>query len=66
MGSEMCIRDRERTAGEISVNATCEAETGSLPQLKDVVSGHLTGVFIYAESSSINENTLTFNMSKYY
>jgi len=56
----------KRTAGEISVNATCEAETGSLPQLKDVVSGHLTGVFTFAESSSINENTLTFNMSKYY
>lgn len=56
----------ERTAGEITVNATCEAETGSLPQLKDVVSGHLTGVFTFAEGSSVNENTLSFNMSRYY
>ena len=56
----------DRTAGEMLVGATCEAETGSLPQLKDVISGHLTGVFTFSESSSVNENTLSFNMSRYY
>ena len=56
----------DRTAGEMLVGATCEAETGSLPQLKDVISGHLTGLFTFSESSSVNENTLSFNMSRYY
>jgi len=55
-----------RTAGEMNVSATCEQDTGSIPKLKDVISGHLTGVYTFAESSSVNENTLTFNMSRYY
>lgn len=55
-----------RTAGEYQVSATCEAHTGSLQTLKDVVSGHMTGIFTFAESSSVNDNTISYNTSRYY
>jgi hypothetical protein len=55
-----------RRAGEINVSATCEADTGSLQNLIDVASGHITGIFPFAESSSLNEQTISYNMSRYY
>ena len=56
----------ERTAGEYQVTATCEAETGNLQTLKDVVSGHMTGIYTFSESSSVNDNTISYNTSRYY
>ena len=55
-----------RTAGEFTASAQCEASTGQLQELKDVVSGYMTGVYIYSESSSLNDNTLSYNVSRYY
>tara|TARA_R110002051_G_scaffold214939_1_gene279645 strand:- start:3243 stop:4850 length:1608 start_codon:yes stop_codon:yes gene_type:complete len=55
-----------RTAGEYQVSATCEASTGDLQTLINVVSGHATGVYVFSESSSVNEATISYNMSRYY
>jgi hypothetical protein len=55
-----------RTAGEYQVSATCEADTGTLQQLKDVISGHMTGIYTFSESSSVDETTLSYNTSRYY
>jgi len=55
-----------RTAGEIQVSAQCEASTGDLQTLIDVVSGHVTGIYVFGESSSVNEDTISYNMSRYY
>jgi len=55
-----------RTAGEYSVSANCEASTGDLQTLKDVVSGHMTGIYVISESSSVNDDTISYNTSRYY
>lgn len=55
-----------RTAGQLSAAASCEASTGHLQELKDTVSGYMTGVFIYSESSSLNDKNISYNISKYY
>jgi hypothetical protein len=55
-----------RSAGEFSASAVCEASTGQLQELKDVVSGYMTGVYIFSESSSLNDNSISYNVSRYY
>jgi hypothetical protein len=55
-----------RTAGEYSLSATCEASTGELQHLIDVCSGYATGVYAFTESSSVNVDTLSYNMGRYY
>jgi hypothetical protein len=55
-----------RTAGEFQASANCEANTGDLAKLIEVVSGHMTGIFVFSESSSLNDTTISYNMSRYY
>tara|TARA_R110002020_G_scaffold142040_2_gene313923 strand:+ start:1989 stop:3587 length:1599 start_codon:yes stop_codon:yes gene_type:complete len=55
-----------RRAGEYSVSASCEASTGDMQTLIDVVSGHMTGIFVFSESSSVNDDTISYNTSRYY
>ena len=55
-----------RRAGEYSVSASCEASTGDLQKLIEVSSGYASGVFSFAESSSLNDQTISYNMSRYY
>jgi len=55
-----------RRAGEYQVSATCEASTGDLQTLIDVVSGHTTGIYCYGESSSLNDETISYNTRRYY
>ena len=55
-----------RTAGEYTVSASCEASTGTLEKLEEVVSGQMTGFYEFSKSSSVNEDTISFNLSKYY
>jgi len=55
-----------RSAGEFSASAVCEASTGQLQELKDVVSGYMTGLYIFSESSSLNDNSISYNVSRYY
>lgn len=56
----------KRTIGEFAVSATCEASTGELQTLIDVVSGYSTGIFSAGESSSLNEQTISYNMNRFY
>lgn len=55
-----------RTAGEYQVSANCEASTGDLQTLKDVVSGHMTGIYTFQETSSVDDQTISYNTSRYY
>ena len=57
---------RERSAGEYTVSATCEAETGDMQTLIKVVSGHMTGIYVFSESSSVNDESISYNTSRYY
>mgnify|MGYP003109651412 FL=1 len=56
----------KRTIGEFTVSATCEASTGELQTLIDVASGYATGIFSAGESSSLNDQTISYNMSRFY
>ena len=55
-----------RRAGEYQVSANCEASTGDLQTLKDVVSGHMTGIYVIGESSSLNDDTISYNTTRLY
>ena len=55
-----------RTAGEYAVSASCEASTGTLAKLQEIVSGQMTGFYEFSKTSSVNEDTISFNLSKYY
>ena len=55
-----------RRAGEYEVSANCEASTGDMQTLKDVVSGHMTGIYTIAENSSVNDDTISYNTRRVY
>jgi|TARA_R110002020_G_scaffold158318_3_gene341477 hypothetical protein len=55
-----------RTLGEYRVNASCEATTGQLETLEQVVSGYITGIFDIAKSDSTSDKTISFSLSRYY
>ena len=56
----------KRSAGQWAISATCEGGTGKMPELMDVVSGYSTGVYKFSESSSLNDQTISYNLSRYY
>ena len=55
-----------RTLGEYRVSATCEATTGQLLTLEQVVSGYITGIFDISKSDSTSDSTISFNLARYY
>ena len=55
-----------RPLGEYSVAASCQADSGSIAKLEQVVSGYITGIHTFAKSDSVNEDTISFNLSRYY
>ena len=55
-----------RRAGQYSVSASCEASTGDLAKLIEIVSGYSTGLYSISETSSLNQDTIAYNISKYY
>tara|TARA_B100001778_G_C18605368_1_gene639479 strand:+ start:12961 stop:14562 length:1602 start_codon:yes stop_codon:yes gene_type:complete len=57
---------KERQMGLYAVSATCEGDTGTLPTLANNVNKYITGVFDQAKSESVGENTISFNLSRYY
>ena len=57
---------KERQMGLYAVSATCEGDTGTLPTLATNVNKYITGVFDQAKSESVGENTISFNLSRYY
>ena len=57
---------RERSAGEYQVSASCEAETEDMQTLINIVSGHMTGIYTFSESSSVDDERISYNTSRYY
>ena len=57
-------RIKNRSAGEFSISANCES--GNLQKVIDVVSGHMTGIYTFSESSSVDDKTTSYNTSRYY
>jgi hypothetical protein len=55
-----------RTLGEYGVAASCEGSTGELATLEQVVSGYITGVYDINKSSSSSDETLSFNLNRFY
>ena len=55
-----------RRAGEYSVSASCEADTGDLQKLIEVTSGYVTGVYPISESSSLDDVTISYNIARFY
>ena len=57
-------RIKNRSAGEFSISANCES--GNLQKVIDVVSGHMTVIYTFSESSSVDDKTTSYNTSRYY
>ena len=55
-----------RTIGRYSISASCEATTGEFETLEKVISGYITGIYDISKSDSVNEQTISFNLSRYY
>jgi len=57
---------KNRSAGQYDVSASCEGGTGNLAKLTDVISGHMTGIYVFSESSSVDSSNVSYNVSRYY
>lgn len=57
---------KQRKIGLYSVSASCEGGTGLLNTLEDNVNKYITGVFDQAKSESVGDDTISFNLSRYY
>ena len=55
-----------RTAGEFSATASCEASAEKSQELKNIVDKHMTGIFVFSESNSLNDKSISYNTSRYY
>ena len=55
-----------RTAGEFSAAASCEASAEKSQELKNIVDKHMTGIFVFSESNSLNDKSISYNTSRYY
>ena len=57
---------KERKIGIYSVSASCEGGTGLLNTLEDNINKYITGVFDQSKSETVGDNTISFNLSRYY
>ena len=57
---------KERKIGLYSVSASCDGGTGLLSTLESNVNKYITGVFDSSKSESVSEDTISFNLSRYY
>ena len=57
---------KERKIGLYSVSASCDGGTGLLQTLETNVEKYITGVFDQSKSESVSEDTISFNLSRYY
>ena len=57
---------KERKVGLYSVSASCDGGTGLLPTLETQINKYITGVFDSSKSESVGDNTISFNLSRYY
>ena len=56
----------ERKVGLYSVSASCDGGTGLLETLESNVNKYISGVFDQAKSESVSDNTISFNLTRYY
>ena len=57
---------KERKIGVYAVSASCDGGTGLLSTLESNVNKYITGVFDSSKSESVSEDTISFNLSRYY
>ena len=57
---------KERKMGLYSVSASCDGGTGLLTTLESNVNKYISGVFDQAKSESVSDNTISFNLTRYY
>ena len=55
-----------RSLGNYSVSATCSNDGSKLETLKEFVSGFCSGDYKIQESYSTGQNSISYNLSKYY
>jgi len=55
-----------RSLGNYSISANCSNDGSQLETLKEFVSGFCSGDYIIAESYSTGQNSISYNLSKYY
>ena len=55
-----------RSAGEYSLSASSDNKGSELDTLIDIVSGYCSGKYIKAESFQTGENSISYNLAKYY
>jgi hypothetical protein len=55
-----------RSLGEYSVSATANNQGEDLGTLKDIVSGYCSGKFYQSESYDTGQNSISYNLQKYY
>jgi hypothetical protein len=57
---------KNRSAGKYSISATCEGGTGNLAKLINVISGHMTGIYVSSESSNAGDSRVSYSVSRFY
>jgi len=55
-----------RSLGNYSVSANCSNDGSKLNELKDLISGYCSGDYVISESYSTGQNSISYNLSKYY
>lgn len=56
----------QRSIGTYGVAASCEGNSGQIPKLIEVVSGYITGNCDAGKSSSVDDTSISFSLSRYY
>ena len=55
-----------RSLGNYSISATCNNDGSKLDTLRELISGYCTGVHVISESYSTGQNSISYNLAKYY
>ena len=55
-----------RSLGNYSISATCNNDGSKLDTLRGLISGYCTGVYVISESYSTGQNSISYNLAKYY
>ena len=55
-----------RSLGNYSISATCDNDGSKLDTLRGLISGYCTGVYVISESYSTGQNSISYNLAKYY
>ena len=59
-------KTKNRSIGLYSVSASAEGTSGDFSTLETTVNKYITGVFDQAKSESLGDNTISFNLSRFY